>query len=128
MIKGLGVDIIEISRIERAYQKYGKAFLKKVFTKDEQDYCLKKTSPAASLAARFCAKEAAAKAFGLGFGEEIAFQDIEVTHDSCGKPEIVLSERLQKKFHKPRLLVSLSHSKAHATATVIWIENDETKT
>ena len=98
--------------------------MRKVFTQNEQDYCLKKKNPYPSLSARFCAKEAVAKAFGCGFGEEISFQDIELVRDSLGKPSIALSFKLQNRFHNPQLFVSLSHSRLYATATVIWTLHD----
>lgn len=128
MIKGLGTDIVEIERVERALGRYGEAFLRKVFTWEEQEYCLRSRHPGPSLAVRFCAKEAAAKALGTGFGKEISFTDIAVTRDSLGKPSLVLSSRLQKQFNNPTLLVTLSHCKSYATATVLWIDNAQIKT
>ncbi len=128
MMKGLGTDIVEIARIERAHKRYGKAFLRKVFTQNEEDYCLKKKNPYPSLAARFCAKEAVAKALGYGFGEEISFKDIEVLRDNFGKPSIALSLKLKNRFYNPQLFVSISHSRLYATATVIWMLHDQIKT
>lgn len=121
MIKGLGVDIIEISRIHKAYVRFGKTFLNKIYSQSEQEYCLRKAKPAPSLAARFCVKEAVAKALGVGLGSELAFSDIEVLSDTLGKPFIRLSERAKKKFNNPQLQVSLSHCQDYATATVIWM-------
>jgi holo-[acyl-carrier protein] synthase len=123
MILGLGTDIVEIERIAAAFSRHGKTFLDKIFTPQEQEYCLAKTNAAESLAARFCAKEAAAKAFGKGIGAEISFTDIEVINNEDGQPTLLVSDRLQKQFHNPQLRVSLSHCKSYATATVLWINN-----
>lgn len=121
MVEGIGTDIIEVERVRNSYKRYKQTFLDKVFTRSEQEYVLRKKDPAESLAARFAAKEATVKALGKGFGAEIAFTDIEVVKDENGLPHIRLAAHLQKKFNNPQLLVSLSHCKSYATATVIWI-------
>ena len=121
MIKGLGTDIVEIDRIADALTHHKLAFLNRVFTEKEQAYCLKNQDPAPSLAARFCAKEAAAKALGPGFGDKVAFTDIEIVNDELGKPTINISEKLSILFNNPNFLVSISHCKNYALATVIWI-------
>lgn len=116
---------MEIVRIKKAYLRYQEAFLQKVYTQKEQEYCLQKKEPAPSLAARFTVKEAVVKALGTGFGEEISFLDIEVVQDRAGKPSVRLSARLQQKFHNPVLHVSISHCRDYATATVIWTDEDD---
>ena len=64
---GVGVDLTEISRIRAAHQKHGQSFLDKIFTADEQAFCLTKADPYPSFAARCAAKEAVSKALGTGF-------------------------------------------------------------
>lgn len=115
-MKGLGSDIIEISRIKKAYDKYGVKFLDKIFTKKEQEYCLNFKFPEERLAARFAAKEAVAKALGTGFGSKLSFLDIEILNLPNGKPEVILSSKLN--FIYETIHISLSHCKEYALAVV----------
>ena len=77
MLKGCGIDLVEISRIKSAWERFGRRFLERVFTPSEQAYCLARKRPEESLAARFAAKEAVAKALGLGLGR-FSWQEIEI--------------------------------------------------
>jgi len=120
MIKGIGIDIIEIERVKAAVKKYGKNFLRRVFTKREIDYCTsQKAYRFPELAVRFAAKEAYSKALGTGitgFGRQhdgLNWQEIEVSNDRKGKPLLVIKGKVSKKAH-----VSLSHSQAYAVASV----------
>ena len=70
-VLGIGIDLIEIDRIRQAWQRHGERFLNRIFTDRELDYCLTKKDPAPSLAARWAAKEAVAKALGVGLGESL---------------------------------------------------------
>ena len=119
-LKGIGVDIIEIERVRDAVNKYGEAFLKRVFTDKEIDYCRKRNAyRIPELAVRFAAKEAYSKAIGTGikgFGRPnngIKWQDIEIKNDPQGKPLIVVKGEVSQKAH-----VSLSHSRDNAVACV----------
>ena len=118
-ILGLGTDIIELKRIKEAVERHGKRFLARIFTDQERAYCEQHKDPTARFAGRFAAKEAIAKAFGTGFGEELSWKEIEVCNDAHGKPEVYLSERLKRSFPRTRLFVSISHCENYATATAI---------
>jgi len=120
MIKGLGIDIVEIERIKKAIDRHGQRFLDKLFTEKEQDYCLSHIHSAVRFAVRFAAKEAVAKALGTGF-RGIGFKDIEVSNDATGKPSIVLSLKVEALYQSPQIVISLSHSKDYATACAIWL-------
>jgi holo-[acyl-carrier protein] synthase len=120
-IQGLGNDILEVERLRQSVQRQGQPFLSRIFTQKEQDYCNKFQDPYPHFAGRFAAKEAIVKAFGTGFGGQVQWHDIEVLNDERGKPVVFLSESLQKEFHRPTLLVSISHSTAYATAVAIWV-------
>lgn len=114
MIKGFGIDLIEIDRIKEAVGKYGDSFLKKVFTPREIKYCrTKKALKHPELAVRFAAKEAYAKALGTGMAG-ISWKDIEVRNDKLGKPLLYYKEKLIKKAH-----LSLSHTHKYAVASVV---------
>jgi holo-[acyl-carrier protein] synthase len=120
MIKGIGIDIIEIDRIKEAAEKYGDSFLEKIFTAREIKYCRNhKAVKYPELAVRFAAKEAYAKAIGTGikgFGRNnhgIHWKDIEVVNDSHGKPLLSIKGKKSNKVQ-----VSLSHSRDYAVASV----------
>lgn len=114
--KGLGIDIIEISRIRSALETYGQRFLDKIFTANEQTYCMKYKDPVPHLAGRFAAKEAVIKALGIGFRQGISWQDIAITRDELGRPSVLLSPLLQQRFPNVELLLSISHCRTYAAA------------
>ena len=88
MIIGSGIDLIEIARIQQSMERFGKRFLDRVFTASEQAYCMRKRNAAESLAARFAAKEAAAKALGTGISQGVNWLEIEVVREPGGRPGI----------------------------------------
>jgi len=122
-ILGIGNDIIEIERIRKSFDRHGYRFLTKLFSTQEQDYCLKHTDPIPHLAGRFAAKEAVVKALGTGFGEHASWLDIEIINDELGKPCVVLSENLSKKCKNSIILVSISHCDSYVNAIAIWTRN-----
>lgn len=127
MIIGLGTDIVEISRIQRLYEKFGERFLNRLFTENEQAYCTQKSHAMFSrYAKRFAAKEACLKALGTGRALSIKWRDINVTRTDLGQPTLVLSGRCLEiasaKLAPNQVLkahVSLSDTKDLAQATVI---------
>ena len=122
MILGIGVDLVEIERIDLAIERQGDHFLRRVLTDREIAYCSKMRTPGPNYAARFAAKEAVSKAFGTGIGERLGFLDIEVCHADSGAPFIVLHgpaaefarERGVEKIH-----LSLSHTDKCAVAQIV---------
>lgn len=119
-ILGLGIDIIEISRIIESIELHGLHFLNRLFSQNEQEYCNRYKNSHVHFAGRFAAKEALVKALGTGFGKEIGWGDIEILNDENGKPLISLSDKAKAHFDDPILHLSISHCKEHATAVVIW--------
>lgn len=119
MVKGLGTDIIEIHRIEKVISKYGQKFLDRLFTKNEQSYCLQHKKSSQHFAARFSAKEAIVKSLGTGLRQGISWLDIEIKKDEQGKPLVSLSPKLNQQFDDPEFLLSISHSQEYATAVAI---------
>ena len=121
MIIGLGTDLVEIARIEKALERFDDKFIERNFTHAEQ---IKKD--ASHLAKRFAAKEAMAKALGTGISGGIEFKDIEVKNDEAGKPYITVYNKALETLNKMTpegktvsLHLSLSDEKAHAMATVV---------
>lgn len=122
MIKGLGVDIIEISRIERAIERNPR-FLKKIYTDCELESVSDKGNYSTSLAGYFAAKEAVSKSLGLGI-RNMNWNDIEIKKDLHGKPYIKLHNNAKKiaySKHICEILISISHSKENAIAQAIAI-------
>ena len=119
MIKGIGNDIIEISRIKGVMERQGQRFLDRVFTLKEQQYCLQHKEPERHFAGRFAAKEAIVKALGTGLKDGLIWLDFEIVNDEKGKPVVNLSPSIQKIFHHPVILISISHCKEYATAVAI---------
>ncbi|MGG3738765.1 holo-ACP synthase [Aeribacillus pallidus] len=112
MIKGIGIDIIEFSRIQSVFKRQPK-FIERVLTPAEQEqfHQLSERRQLEFLAGRFAAKEAFAKALGTGIGTELSFQDIEIIKDEKGKPYIPYNEYI--------VHVSISHSIEYAVAQVV---------
>ncbi|HEY41862.1 MAG TPA: holo-[acyl-carrier-protein] synthase [Dehalococcoidia bacterium] len=116
----IGVDIIEIDRIQRAVARWGERFLYRVYTDTEVGLYRK----AESLAVRFAGKEAVVKALGTGM-RGIGWKDIEILHEPSGKPLVNLYGRAQEKASDlglKGLAISLSHSRDYAIAFVVGEE------
>jgi len=121
MIKGIGVDMIEIGRVRKLIEQ-DLGFVERIFTAKEIAYCENKFSKAQHYAARFTAKEAFFKALGTGFRDGMGWQDVEVENDSLGKPQLRLAALALAQFRKRKLkraLLSLSHTHDMAVALVV---------
>ena len=120
MIVGIGNDIIEIERIEKAISKEG--FKNKIYTQRELENIKKRGNRAETYAGVFSAKEAISKAIGTGV-REFSLTDLEILNDDLGKPYVVVSERLDKiiksKKEDYQIEISISHSKKYAIAMAI---------
>jgi len=118
----VGTDIIEVERIQRAIQKYGRRFLKKIYTAHEIDYCQKRAWPAQHFAGKFAAKEAVQKAIMSMDSEiQVPFTHIEIRNEAAGKPFVRLANQLKKQCGDISLELSISHIKAYATSTAIMV-------
>ena len=115
---GVGVDLCAVARMERACEKAH--FMERVFTEGERAYLdAKGKGRAQSAAAMFAAKEAVAKALGTGFSSGIMPEQIEVTHDACGAPQIALHGAAKERLSAlggARVMISLSHEGETAAA------------
>ncbi len=121
MIFGIGIDIIEVPRVEKLTKKADK-FVKKIFTQTEIDYCRRFRNGSQNFAGRFAAKEAFLKAMGTGLSNGLKFNEIETVNDHLGKPEITLYGRTKEIFKERKLKfshVSIAHLKDYATAVVV---------
>ena len=126
MAAGIGVDMLEIARMERVIKRRP-SFLKRVFTDEERAYCDSCARPAEHYAARFAAREAVLKALGTGFSEGIGFKDVSVTNDERGKPIAVLSGRAAEVAAErgvQEVALSLSHTRDVAVANAVLVTED----
>ena len=117
-----GVDIIEIDRVKRVYERYGERFLRRIYTSREVAYC---RGRAPQLASRFAAKEATMKALGTGV-RGIRWRDIEVVRGRGQAPRIELHGTAKARAERiglSQIAISLSHSKDFAVASVIGDSN-----
>jgi holo-[acyl-carrier protein] synthase len=121
MIAGLGIDLIEVERVASSIRKEA-GFRELVFSKKEIDYCEGKADKFQHYAARFAAKEAFFKAIGTGWVGGTSFNEVEVSNDDKGKPELVLLGDTKKSMDSwgiIKISLSLSHLKTVASAVVI---------
>ena len=120
MIFGVGVDIIEIERIQGSVEKFKDHFLNKIFTEVELNYCLSKKNKYQHLAARFAAKEAIAKALATGWNKEFRWKDIEIYNEKNGMPKVKLFGKLRTFLGNDKSLkISISHSRDYVTCIAI---------
>ena len=121
MIKGIGVDMLAIGRMEKMIDG-DNSFIDKVFTGKETEYCANKAKKAQHYSARFTAKEAFFKALGSGWRYGMRWKDVWVENDHLGKPEIRLSGKARLYFDKmkfKRIHLSVSHTDEYAVAFVL---------
>lgn len=118
MIYGIGTDIVEISRIRDAVEKWGERFFKKIFTDSELSYCHKKKDPFPHLAVRFAAKEALIKALS-NTEDRVNVKDIEVLNHPSGKPFIKILNSKLLTLNPFIIHLTLTHERSYAIATVV---------
>lgn len=113
---------MEIHRIQQSVDRFGARFLNRVYTEAEQRYCLAKRNAAESLAARFAAKEAGAKALGTGMSRGVTWLEIEVVREPGGRPALRFHGRAAEMAHRLNALraaLSITHTKDMAMASVV---------
>jgi holo-[acyl-carrier protein] synthase len=121
-VLGIGVDLVECARIQRAVDRFGDRFLHRVFTDGEIEYSISMKFPARHLAARFAAKEGVSKAFGTGIGKAMGWRDIDIRKKPSGEPFLVFSgpaKQLAERRGVSVALITLSHTEHHAMATIV---------
>jgi holo-[acyl-carrier protein] synthase len=122
MILGIGIDIIEVARIEASHERFGERFLNRILLPNEISYCLSHKAPGPFLAVRFAAKEAISKAFGTGICGQLGWQDMEVGRKESGEPFVILhgvGQKLLEARGGKHVLISLSHTQNYAAAVAV---------
>lgn len=123
MVLGIGIDLCEVARMRSALARFGDRLLDRCFTGQERADCLVRRDPAPGLAARWAAKEAAAKALGTGLGGPVGWREVEVVRTPTGQPELHLTggaaAYVAGRWGEVRLHLSLTHERGMAAAMVI---------
>ena len=96
MIFGIGTDIVEMSRMEATWLRFGEHFARRILMDEEMELFRQTNQPVRFLAMRFAGKEAAVKAMGTGFAHGVWLRDVGITRNEWGRPLIIWSERGQK--------------------------------
>ena len=124
----LGIDIVEIKRLEKISKRWGKSFMEKVYTSKELAYANSRRFPYQHLAARFAAKEAIFKALGEVETNFVGWKNIEILNDAYGKPVVHWhneAEQSRRKRHLKGAVVSLSHTENYAVASAMLVFHDK---
>lgn len=111
MIYGIGTDIVEMSRMESTWARFGERFARRILMEEEMQLFRKSKQPARFLAMRFAGKEATVKAMGTGFAHGVWLRDVGITSSPWGRPLIIWSERGQ------RVCDELGIGKGHVSLT-----------
>ena len=122
MIKGIGIDVVDVKRIEKIAARLDEKFLNRVFTEEEIKYCLSKKNKFQHFAGRFASKEAFLKAIGIGLFRGYQLKDIEVRNEKSGKPFIVKNDKIKKvltHLNAENIYISITHIKEVSVSTVI---------
>lgn len=130
MIIGIGTDIVKIDRIENVLNQFGPRFLNRVFSTEEREKAMRSYRPARTLASRFAAKEAAAKALGIAIRKGVRFSDFSVSNDQNGRPILKIAGKAAElaaphlpKGAKLQANLSLAEEDDYAVAFVVLSTN-----
>jgi holo-[acyl-carrier protein] synthase len=121
-VVGTGIDVIEISRISQAMDRWGERFLRRIYTPREIRYCQARRRPELSFAARFAAKEAAMKALGMGPRGGVPWKSLEVVNLPTGAPIMRSGPGIEPLLNGRTLLISLTHTRQQAMAMALLID------
>jgi holo-[acyl-carrier protein] synthase len=122
MIRGIGIDSVQLARIARVHAEYGDKFLARILTDAEREYVARWADPVPRIAGRFAAKEACMKALGTGWGYGVRWRDIEVRRGPAGAPVAHLYGQAARRLEElggARVHVTITHTEDHAMAMII---------
>jgi holo-[acyl-carrier protein] synthase len=125
-VRGIGIDLVPISRMRRVMERWQERFLTRVFTADEIAYCRARKDPVPHFAARFAAKEAGLKALGIGLRLGVSWRELEVRRERGGPPVLVLRGRSREVARgADRMMLALSHDGDYAIAQAMLVDDDD---
>lgn len=119
VIDGVGIDVVEIPRMQQTIDRWGEAFLNKILTASELEYTRSKMNPTVHIAGRFAVKEAVSKALRTGWSGGFRWKDVEVTNDPSGKPSVTLQGKARELLKNGSVKISISHSDQVVVAIAI---------
>jgi holo-[acyl-carrier protein] synthase len=117
-MRAVGVDLVNVGRFQRAMERWGEGFIKRIFTPNEIAFCERRPRKYESYAARFAAKEAFVKALGTGFRRGVFCTQVEIQDNEKSPPQVVLHGRARELAGDAEILLSLSHERDAAVAVV----------
>lgn len=129
-VRGIGVDLVKISRMRDVIARWEDRFLHRVFTEREIVYCRSRRDPVPHFAARFAAKEAGLKALGTGLRLGVTWRELEVWRERGGAPSLVLSGRSKEiglARGGSRMLLALTHEGDYALAQAMLVDDGESR-
>ena len=126
MTCGIGIDVVDLPRIASLLERFPWRFPERILSARELDYCQRQKNFLGALAGRFAAKEAVMKALGVGLGQGISWQDIEILNESTGRPVVYLHgqiEQVAARLGVGAVLVSISHGEICAAAQALALRS-----
>jgi holo-[acyl-carrier protein] synthase len=127
-VRGIGIDLVPISRMRAVIARWDDRFLRRVFTEGEIAYCRARRDPVPHFAARFAAKEAGLKALGTGLTLGVSWRDLEVRRERGQAPSLVLSGRSREiglRRGGRRMLLALTHDGDYAMAQAMLVDDED---
>jgi holo-[acyl-carrier protein] synthase len=119
MIYSVGIDIIDTERIEKALDRWGKLFAKKILGDEEYDMFRQRYNKVQFLSGRFAAKEAVMKTLGVFFDRKIGFLEMQILHDLYGKPYVHLKDEIREEIFDKEVKISITHERKMAAAVAV---------
>lgn len=124
-VRGIGIDLVPISRMREVIARWDERFLRRVFTEAEIAYCRARRDPVPHFAARFAAKEAGLKALGTGLSLGVKWRELEVRRERGQAPSLILSGRSREislRRGGRRMLLALTHDGDYAMAQAMLVD------
>jgi len=122
LVQSIGLDLVEIARIERDLKLYGERFVSRILGDSELKTYYRRRDKAIFLAGRFAAKEAVIKALGAFIAERPAYSQIQIINDPSGQPQLHLPDEVRNHLAGRRCLISITHEKSYAAAVAVFEE------
>ena len=122
LVKSIGLDIVEVARIEKDIEKFGDNFIKRILSDIEYQIYLNRNDKAQFLAGRFAAKEAVIKGLGVYLTEKPSYNELQIIKSETGEPKLTLPVFLAEKLDNVNCLISITHEKKYAAAVAVFLE------
>jgi len=123
MIQAIGLDIVEVARMERDLRTCGNRFAERILGAEELAILNRRHDKSVFLAGRFAAKEAVIKALGYRLSERPAYRAIAITNDASGQPVLSLPDDIRAALGRARCFLSITHERTHAAAVAVITED-----